>query len=64
MTQAERIAQAALRGFFGDPTGFQNMSSTERQRAALRVQAMLESFAPVQVGLSPSQLDEEEERLP
>jgi len=40
---AERLARAALRGFFGDDAGFKDMSADASRRAAIRaVQRVLD----------------------
>jgi hypothetical protein len=41
--QAERIAQAALRGWFGDAEGFRSMKSRNMRKAIREVQKVLSS---------------------
>lgn len=40
LTLAEEIAQAALRGFFGDPLGFKEMDHGPNKMAAKAVMAL------------------------
>lgn len=41
LTPAEELAQAALRGFFGDQLGFSDMSAGLRKKAAQAVEDVL-----------------------
>lgn len=43
--QAEQLAQAALRGWFGDPEGFKNMSKGSNRKAVRAVLKILESHS-------------------
>jgi hypothetical protein len=41
-TKAEDLARAALQGFFDDPQGFDDMGSSQRQKAVKAVERALD----------------------